>query len=366
MHPEFSLTSLAQGVAFVRSAERCFPSVGRAEALCAHAEARTGALKGASVRNYKHRYRAALEWIAAEDGLSRSEREAFEHRIDVALEQLRGKPEQPRTASKKVKDAKAWMVKAVFGHLQLAAVKYRRMGLAATALYCLVKPRLGTRPVELHTATIEGEVLVIRNAKTAGESYRRLDLSEWNPSHRMALAVLIELARAEIESDGYDAWLSRLAENLARACEAASRDGEHIPRLAPSSFRHTAISTWHAAGFTVDEIAEMAGHVLTLSASRHYIHKSAAWATRREEMVRPVAVVEPAMADEPLLLDDFPVPAPKAENAKEPIDWRGHLERSLRAQVPAPARSDRMVVTDEQTADLPQSHLGSGSRAKPK
>lgn len=366
MLPKIGHPSPAQDLAFVHSAEKQFRSVSRAEALCSHAEARTGVLKGSTVRNYKHRYRTAIEWIAAEDGLSPSDREACQRRIDDALERLRGKPEQPRTASKKVKDAKAWMVKAVFGHLQLAAVKYQRLGLAATALYCLVKPRLGTRPVELNTATIEGDVLVIRNAKTAGESYRRLDLSEWTPSHRMALAVLIELARAEIESDGYDAWLSRLAENLARACEAASRDGEHVPRLAPSSFRHTAISTWHAAGFTVDEIAEMAGHVLTSSASRHYIHKSAAWATRREQMVRPVAVVEPAMADELLLLDDFPVPAPKAEKAKEPIDWRGHLERSLRVQVPAPARSDRMVVTDEQTADLPQSHCGSGSRAKPK
>ena len=87
---------------------------------------------------------------------------------------------------------------------------------------------------------------------------------------------------------------------------------------------------------------------------------------RHQEMARPAAVVEPAMADETLLLDDFPAPAPKAEKAKEPINWRGHIERSLRVQVPAPAPSDRTVVTDEQTADLPRSPRESGSGAKPK
>ena len=363
----YSPKSTADGLAFIRAARGTFHDLAGGEALCAHAEARTGTLKGSSVRNYRHRYFAGLEWVAQEDGLPAGARDAFRRRIEAALERLRGKPEEPRTASKKIKDAPAWMVKAVFGHLQLAAVKYQRMGLAAAALYCLVKPNLGTRPVELHQAVIEGDILVVPNAKREDGSNRRLDLSGWDPTHRMALAVLIKLAQAEVDSDGHDAWLGRLAERLARACEAAGRTGDFIPRLAPSSFRHTAISTWHAAGFTVAEIAEMAGHLLTSSASRHYIHKSAAWAVRREDMVQPAVAVDPAMEDEPLVMDDFPVPAPMAEKAREVIDWRGHLERSLSVQASAPVASDRKATTGDQTADLQSQHAsGSGSGAKPK
>lgn len=362
----FSPTSIRQGLVLIRYGQQMFPTAEAHEALCRHTETRTDVLRASTVRNYKHRHGAALQWLADQGLLTSTEVEVCRQRIGVALERLRGKPQEPRTASKKVKDAQPWMVKVVFGHLQLKSVRYKRVALAVTALYCLVKPKLGTRPVELHTAKVEGDTVVVRNAKRDGDSYRRLDMSNWDPSHRMALAVLIELTREEIDTDGYDAWLSRIAENLARACKSASRSGAHIPRLAPSSFRHTAISTWHAAGFTVEEIAEMAGHLLTSSASRHYIHKSAVWAIRHEEMVRPAAVAEPPMADEPLLLDDFPVPAPKAEKAKEPIDWRGHIERSLGVQVPAPALSDRLVVADEPAADLPRSNRVSASGAKPK
>ena len=81
-------------------------------------------------------------------------------------------------------------------------------------------------------------------------------------------------------------------------------------------------------------------------------------------MVQPAVAVDPAL-DEPLIMDDFPVPAPRAEKAKEVIDWRGHMERSLSVQASVPVASE--ATTGDQTVDLQNQHAsGSGAGAKPK
>lgn len=324
---------LAGGMALLQRARQQFSALTNIEALCAHAEARSEILKGTTVNLYRQQYGAALEHLAASQRLQSAETETYRTRIEAALAKVRGRPPRPNTSTKKTKDAQDWMVKAVFGRLKLKALHHGRLRLAATALFCLLQPILGTRPVELQHARIAGDMLVVRNAKRTDGSSRELDLADVHPMHRMALLVLIEIIKIEIADVGYERWLKMLAENLARACEAASTKENPIPRLSPSSFRHTAISTWAATGYTVHEIGEMAGHLSLLSARRHYIHDGAAWAQRHAGGVRPVALppepdrsADEEPADLPVL-DDFPVPPPKAYTTTDNNLWAQHLAK---------------------------------------
>lgn len=113
---------LEAGLGYARDGQRHNPRVSAVEALCLHAEQRLGVLKGSTIRLYRQRYQVTLTQLGAEAGLEAEEFEVCRRRIGAALDRLKGRPAMPRTASKKVKDAQDWMVKAVFGHLKLHAV----------------------------------------------------------------------------------------------------------------------------------------------------------------------------------------------------------------------------------------------------
>lgn len=340
---EFSEKSLKRGRVLLDRAQRSHADLSQVEALCAQAESHDAVLMRNTIGNYRHMYAAALALVAGQGATSQTEIQAARDRIERTLNARRGRPPTPRTSAKKVKNAKEWMVKSVFTQLKHSAMRLRRLRPAMTALYCLVQPRLGVRPIELHTAHFAGDLLMVRNAKRKDNSFRQLDVSSWAPSHRMALAVLIEMAREEIREVGYDAWLSRLAESLARACHVVPG----IPRLCPSGFRHIALSTWHASGYTVAEIAELAGHLLPAS-SRHYIHKSAAWAMAKHHAVSSVSSIP--LTDAEAVWEDFPRPQQKVETPKPRINARAHFERSLK--VPAVRGSNPMPSSKPDTEPL--------------
>ena len=291
-----------------------YPDCDPLEALCRHAEDRTGVLMPNTVRLYKRRYCAAAIVIGRTGDMDREVIMAVLHRLMTTLDGMAGTPPEPRTSSKKVKDAKDWEVKEVFGHLKIMAVRHKRIRSAAVALFCLLVPKLGPRPVELTRAWVEGTTLFIPSAKQPeGEpAEREIDISDFHPTHREALLALIYIVARDVKAGGYDAWLSRLAEILARACETVSKKtGERIERLAPSSFRHTAISTWHAAGYTVEEIAELVGH-RSLRSQNAYKRSSSAWpitGSLAKPAVQPKAIID---------LDDMPVPA--ASQAKTIVE----------------------------------------------
>lgn len=333
MSVEFSEKSLKRARVLLDRARRSHADLSQVEALCARADSHDEVLMRNTIGNYRHMYAAALALVADQGATSETEIRAARDRIERTLNPRRGRPPTPRTSAKKVKKAKEWMVKSVFTKLKHSAMRLRRLRPAMTALYCLVQPRLGVRPIELHTANFAGDLLMVRNAKRKDSSYRQLDVSSWDPSHKMALAVLIEMAREEIREVGYDAWLSRVAECLARACHAVPG----VPRLCPSGFRHIALSTWHASGYTVEEIAALAGHLLPTS-SRHYIHKSAAWAMAKHHAVSSASSVP--RPDAEAVWEDYPRPQPKVETPKPRIDARAYFERSL--QVPAVTGNDPM------------------------
>lgn len=355
---------LAAGLRFLARARKRFGGQSDIEILCAHAEARTEVLKGRTVNLYRQQYGAAVKHLAAIQGHTQIEVDIYLARIDVALAKVRGRPAKPNTASKKVKNAQDWMVRAVFGRLKQQALHHDRIRLAACALYCLLQPILGTRPIELQHARIEDDALVVQNAKRADGSSRRLDLAGVHAVHRMALLVVIEIIRVEVASVGYERWLSALAETLARACAAVSTDRNPIPRLAPSSFRHTAISTWAAAGFSVEEIAEMAGHLSLLSARRNYIHEGAGWAVKNGAGIRPavippeVAEVEPPVVNDVLIVDDFPVPPARPGRTAPNTLWQQHSSAQT-------AEFDRIarLVRERQASEAPAAdHLSEDQR----
>lgn len=269
----------AMGMIYAAQGQARHPDCTPIEALCRHAEDRTEILKASTVRLYKRRYASAAIAIGRRYDLPHEMIVASTRRIVAALDAITGQPPEPRTSSRKVKDPRDWMVKEVFGHLKIVAVRRHRIRSAACALYCLLVPKLGTRPVELNQAWLEGNTLFVPSAKQPNgqKAVRTIDISDFHPTHREALEALIYIAARDVEAGGYDAWLKRLAETLARACETVKKKtGQNIPRLSPSSFRHTAISTWHAAGYTPEEIAELVGH-RDLRSQNAYKRTSSAW-----------------------------------------------------------------------------------------
>jgi hypothetical protein len=113
-----------EGRIFAMQARRDYTDRSALEALCLHAESRTGVLRSSSVRLYWQQYRAAALEIAGET-LPGAQSLPSLQRIKAALNKLRGKPAVPRTPSRKIKNPADWMVKAVFGHLKSMALRHR-------------------------------------------------------------------------------------------------------------------------------------------------------------------------------------------------------------------------------------------------
>lgn len=304
----------AMGKRYAVQGQARYPDCDPLESLCRHAEDRTGVLRPSTVRLYKRRYCAAAIVIGRTGDMDREVIMAVLRRLMTTLDSMAGTPPEPRTSSKKVKDAKDWEVKEVFGHLKIMAVRHKRIRSAAVALYCPLVPRLGPRPVELTRAWVEGNTLFVPSAKQpeGEQKVREIDISDFHPTHREALLALIYIVARDVEASGYDAWLSLLAEILARACETVSKNtGQRIERLAPSSFRHTAISTWHAAGYTAEEIAELVGH-RNLRSQNAYKRSSSAW-----PITGPLA--KPA-AQPTVTIDLNAMPVPTASQVKTMVE----------------------------------------------
>ncbi len=223
--PETMEQYRAMGRRYAAQGQARHPDCDPLEALCRHAEDRVGVLKPSTVRLYKRRYGAAALVIGRTEGVDEAVIIEALRRLTAKLDAMSGTPAEKRTSSKKVKDAKDWVVKEVFGHLKIMAVRHRRIRSAAVGLYCLLVPKLGVRPVELTGAWVEGDTLFVPSAKQpeGGPSVRRIDISDFHPTHKEALLALIFIVARDVEAGGYDAWLSRLAETLARACVAVAR-----------------------------------------------------------------------------------------------------------------------------------------------
>ena len=260
------------------------------DALFTFVENYDGVLTPNSARLWRQELRIAVRELVEADTRDLYPRQKADYlkRMDQTVDALRGRPEEPRTSSKKCKDPSKDEVVQVFTRLKKRAIELDRMRMAATAIYCILMPRIGARSVELVDARVEEGILILPNAKRATEQAkeRRLDIGHWDIHYRVALAALIDIVNFEVDEIGYDAWHSVLAETLARACEAVN-----VRRLSPSSFRHTALSTWSAAGLSMEEIARLAGHFCRRS-PQHYIRTASAWG-HEDSIVKSPAPTEP-------------------------------------------------------------------------
>ena len=200
----------------------------------------------------------------------------------------------------------------MFERLKQRSLALHRPRMAATAIYCALMPRIAARPLELVGARVERGILVLPNAERATEraAERPIRVDHWELKHRVALAALIDFVNCEVQAKGYDAWLSIVAETLALACEAVK-----VERLSPSSFRHTALSTWSAAGYSTEEIALLAGHFCRRS-SLHYIRTASAWGPEDAVVQSPGPmqpssnVTEPAAKTATAEFNTDPMPTP--------------------------------------------------------
>lgn len=277
----------------IERAQRQSPNLRPLEALFRYVSAYPENLPSGTAGPWRQQLRMAVLEVVKVDPRTFSKRQVagFLTEMDEAVDALRGRPSAKHTASKKWKDPPKAAVVKVFTRLKERSLKLNRIRMAAAAFYCVLMPRLGARPVELLGATVVAGHLVLPNAKRAVDqsSYRGLDVRHWQLQYRVALAALLDIVTSEVEEGGYEAWLSILAETLARACEAVE-----VRRLAPSSFRHTALSTWAAAGYTTEEIARMAGHFSRRSPA-HYIRTASAWGPE-DAIVTPAAALDHAVS----------------------------------------------------------------------
>lgn len=350
-----------EAVRKVERAQRRFPALRPLEALFQYVKTYPEKLPNGTLGLWRQTLRIAVTEVAEVDPRGFTERQVttFVRQMDEAVDALRGRPSTPHTATKKHKDPPKDDVVKVFGHLKARALKLSRVRMAATAMYCLLMPRLGARPVELVGAKVLGGHLVLPNAKRAigQDAERALKVSEWHLQHRVALAVLLDIVDAEVSDGGYDAWLSILAETLARACEVVE-----VRRLAPSSFRHTALSTWSAAGYSVEEIARLAGHFSTRSPA-YYIRTASAWGPEDAIVPSTSGPIEALVSAEStdrssgLHFDLSPMPQPPPKIAEQDMsktlwdDHRRRLEVEARALDAALASRSELAPRTEVAAD---------------
>lgn len=225
-------------------------------------------------------------------------------RIEAALRSRRGRPVKPRGSSLRIRNPTDAEAGAAFAHLKTIAQRDRSMSAAAAALYLLVEPRIGLRPIEYCGATIDGTILVIPNAKLSDgqDSSRRIDLSAYTDTVLAAIRALISLMPAPGNPNNFTLWRNAIASSLARASLTAGQR-----RLSLYSFRHIAVATWEKNGFSAAEIAHLAGHLSTRTARTHYARAGSGW--HLEALPKPVTA--------PILPADQP-PERSSDEAREP------------------------------------------------
>ncbi len=125
------------------------------------------------------------------------------------------------------------------------------------ALFVLLMPRIGLRPIELTWAARDGLNLVVSTAKVRGRPVRSVPLDSWPDDYLEALDLLLRLVPRNLSPEEYKRWRNRLASRLARASQHTRRKR----RLSLYCTRHLSIADWRAIGMTPEEIRLLAGHI---------------------------------------------------------------------------------------------------------
>jgi hypothetical protein len=283
-----------------RAAKR-HPHLTRFSALLADMRQQRSLLRPRTVRLYRVEVSLALQMAGSRDGLSAEQIDKAQGICRRKLERLKGRTKPPQTASKKVKDVRQAEVERIFAELKRTAIDNKNMLAAAAALCCVIAPRMGPRPKELLDAELRGDYLVFQNAKATVRhpDTRALNITAFGPAFAEAVVALLALVAKQIAKLGFEKWRNAMAETLARACARVS-----VRRLSLYSFRHVALASWEAAGFSKEEIASMAGHLGLETARIHYARGKDGWKVK--------AVAQPATE----LKDDRDAPGQDVARSK--------------------------------------------------
>lgn len=235
-----------------------------------------GTLRPSSVRTYFEQDRRTLALVLRFAGQSHRLND-LTVRLKTALWARKGRPEKPRTASKKVIDATEDECIALFYELKRAGLESGRLNTVSAGLYVLVANYVGLRPVELIGARYEAGRLILLNAKRGDRHLpeRVLDLTELDPDVGRAVALLIDIMPQFKSRKHFNEWRNSLREIIRVACKRIG-----IRALSLYSFRHVAIATWSRAGVGPDDIARLAGHISPKTALTHYA-RSRVWHVRK-------------------------------------------------------------------------------------
>ena len=143
------------------------------------------------------------------------------------------------------------------------------------------------RPGEWLRATIQNNILIIRNGKaTNGRalgSHRRLDLRDYGASELSDLFDLLATLKARAkDAESFRRLWAKLASRIARACKQI-----RIKRVAPYSTRHVGMAT-AKTWMSPEEVAASAGHKTTATATAHYARRRTGWRNKLSGVAYPM------------------------------------------------------------------------------
>jgi hypothetical protein len=216
--------------------------------------------------------------VAIERILGQDEDEAIDHAAAAArriLVKRIGTPEPARGSSLKHKDPSLQELGDVFSHLRSKFLESGDRIDLLLALYIIVMPRIGLRPVEITWAAWDGNGLYTYTAKRTGRPKRYIPNEHWPPVFKMALGLFVKLVPRELDDVAFEAWRNLLASRLARA----SKWTRTKKRLSLYFARHIAIANWKQAGISAEVIARLAGHA-GLRSQHHYASGRSGYGSR--------------------------------------------------------------------------------------
>jgi integrase len=141
--------------------------------------------------------------------------------------------------------------------------------------FLIFGPALFLRPSEYLAARVEGNILVVRNAKATNgrangeERSRNLDMPATAIDELATFLTL--LAEAAQTAGSHEKLFDRLSARLGRVCKRCG-----VRRVSLYTLRHLGIAT-AKAWMTSAEVAAAAGHASTRTASTHYAKRRHGW-----------------------------------------------------------------------------------------
>tara|TARA_A100001391_G_scaffold145276_2_gene102943 strand:- start:19771 stop:20712 length:942 start_codon:yes stop_codon:yes gene_type:complete len=225
-----------------------------------------GRWKASTVRQYRSAIWHELDGTEMLSDL----RAGLEMRLAAGPKPVDGGPK--RTSSRKRKSLSVAELMKLDQHLKTSKGRYDRL------LRCFLGfgVALFLRPVEYLSASVEGTILVVENAKAtngrANGKYRSRDISAMGADGIANLELFLRrIRKATAQAGGWESLHGRLASRLARVCKAVGVD-----RVSLYTLRHVGIAsakTW----LEPYEVAAAAGHGSVRTATTHYAKSRTGW-----------------------------------------------------------------------------------------